>query len=338
MLSTLARKDNTLSSVTDPLWVPRTPWQLHRMLRTHETVINPDLPSPEAKTELRTLLRSEQTQGWALAEKNTLTKSLVTMLVLHASMVLFLVYGHTPSPMTPRVERSSDTIRQAVFVSLPVEKEKVVEAPKPVAPLVHAEKTVAEFVPVPAPPKKVAKALPKKVKRVRTKKVAKAAPMPKKKSPDVPMSVVTSEAKQAPLTQVAALGDSIRGMGAPSPIAGDNSGGDESALLDEAPVSLIDLEGLQEAYLGELNARFQKERSYPRAAKRAGIQGKVVVEITIDANGKITGTHLIHSSGHSILDAAAIQAVSAVGELPAPPSSLKWQGRSMRIPFVYRLS
>ena len=104
------------------------------------------------------------------------------------------------------------------------------------------------------------------------------------------------------------------------------------------PVAQVDLDGIRVAYIGEVNALFQRERMYPRAAKRAGLEGRVVVEVVIDASGDIVGTRVLQSSGHSILDAAAVESVKDVSELPAPPKALGWKSRSMRIPFVYRLT
>ena len=116
---------------------------------------------------------------------------------------------------------------------------------------------------------------------------------------------------------------------------GTENAGDTIAVATKTEA---DLDGIRVAYIGAVNAAFQRERMYPRAAKRAGLEGKVVVEVVIDAAGDIVGTRILKSSGHSILDAAAVESIKDVSELPAPPKVLGWKSRSMRIPFIYRLT
>ncbi|MDP2514113.1 energy transducer TonB [Photobacterium damselae subsp. piscicida] len=49
--------------------------------------------------------------------------------------------------------------------------------------------------------------------------------------------------------------------------------------------------------------------SYPRLAKRRGIQGQVMVEIWINSKGKQIKQKVISSSGTEILDQAALKAI-----------------------------
>ena len=46
---------------------------------------------------------------------------------------------------------------------------------------------------------------------------------------------------------------------------------------------------------------------YPFLARRRHIEGTVVVELDIDANGEVTATRLAESSGCRLLDDAAVQ-------------------------------
>lgn len=48
---------------------------------------------------------------------------------------------------------------------------------------------------------------------------------------------------------------------------------------------------------------------YPRLARRRGFQGTVLIEALIDIAGRVTALKLISSSGHSVLDRAALKAV-----------------------------
>lgn len=50
---------------------------------------------------------------------------------------------------------------------------------------------------------------------------------------------------------------------------------------------------------------------YPPEAKSAGQQGKVVLRVLVGADGKASQTQIFTSSGHQLLDDAALKAVSS---------------------------
>ncbi|MES2961399.1 MAG: energy transducer TonB [Pseudomonadota bacterium] len=57
--------------------------------------------------------------------------------------------------------------------------------------------------------------------------------------------------------------------------------------------------------------------SYPQAAKRKGIQGKVMVNVTVKPDGTPAAVQVCHSSGSNILDDAALEAVRQWKFIPA---------------------
>jgi TonB family protein len=73
------------------------------------------------------------------------------------------------------------------------------------------------------------------------------------------------------------------------------------------------------------------EAIYPKEAKDAGIQGKVVVAITIDKEGMVT-TAMVVQSDNKILDEAALDAI------------IKWKFKpstkecKAKIPFNFKLA
>jgi TonB family protein len=56
---------------------------------------------------------------------------------------------------------------------------------------------------------------------------------------------------------------------------------------------------------------------YPRSARRAGLEGVCTIEMAIDERGKVTSATLVASSGHDILDQAALKAARSWRFLPA---------------------
>lgn len=65
-------------------------------------------------------------------------------------------------------------------------------------------------------------------------------------------------------------------------------------------------------------------RDYPRAALRARIEGRVLLTVTVDRGGHVTAVHVARTSGHDLLDRAAVAAVEALHRVPPPPPDLPW--------------
>ena len=66
-------------------------------------------------------------------------------------------------------------------------------------------------------------------------------------------------------------------------------------------------------------AKINAAKFYPAAARSSGVTGIVGVQFTINALGQMVSAHVIHSSGHDILDQAALDILRSL-ELPAPPA------------------
>lgn len=70
-------------------------------------------------------------------------------------------------------------------------------------------------------------------------------------------------------------------------------------------------------------------RHYPLAALRAGLGGRVLVAIEVDPAGRIATARVVESSGHALLDAAALDAVRRWRFKPPGET------RQARVPFTY---
>ena len=77
--------------------------------------------------------------------------------------------------------------------------------------------------------------------------------------------------------------------------------------------------GLIKTYYGTLSSYLRRNYEYPRRARLAAIEGTVLIEIVVDREGKVLSTRVARSSGHEILDKAALQKVSNA----APDASLR---------------
>ena len=89
----------------------------------------------------------------------------------------------------------------------------------------------------------------------------------------------------------------------------------------------------QEQLLAALNHELARHFHYPLQAVRRGWQGTVQLGFVVDEKGGIEYIQILQSSGHALLDRAAIQALSKVGNLAIHPR----QARSLQLPVDYRL-
>jgi protein TonB len=76
---------------------------------------------------------------------------------------------------------------------------------------------------------------------------------------------------------------------------------------------------------------------YPTAARRRGIEGRVLLEVAVDADGRAVAVRVAESSGHRLLDEAALRAVRDWRFTPA-----RQDGRAVaakvRVPVTFRLA
>jgi protein TonB len=115
---------------------------------------------------------------------------------------------------------------------------------------------------------------------------------------------------------------------------------DDPILPAKVPVVakvVVDHGTLTRGYVVQISRLLREGKTYPRSARRARVEGKVVVEVVIDSQGRIVATRIHRSSGSRVLDDAAVAHVLALRSLPAPPGELGWKRKTLRVPFTYRL-
>lgn len=61
----------------------------------------------------------------------------------------------------------------------------------------------------------------------------------------------------------------------------------------------------------------QRALRYPEIARKAGIEGRVIVQVLVSEKGEVVDTRVIKSLGHSGMDEAAINAIKSVKWKPA---------------------
>jgi protein TonB len=87
----------------------------------------------------------------------------------------------------------------------------------------------------------------------------------------------------------------------------------------------------------DISSKTMNPPTYPPEERRRGVQGQVMLVITVDANGNPTDVQVEHSSGNRNLDREAVKAAKRWRFTPALRNGQKTGGR-VRVPvdFVLR--
>ena len=93
-----------------------------------------------------------------------------------------------------------------------------------------------------------------------------------------------------------------------------------SPTADRAAARPTQVTGRQ---LARAQAALTRHLFYPPEAVAAGLEGEVIVLLMLDGAGRVRSAEIARSSGHTLLDRAALEAAQRIGNLPGnPPQTL----------------
>ncbi|MCW5798080.1 MAG: energy transducer TonB [Nitrospira sp.] len=87
---------------------------------------------------------------------------------------------------------------------------------------------------------------------------------------------------------------------------------------------------------GILSPRIETLKQYPVDARLKHIEGRVVVRIVIQENGQIVSAAIAKSSGHDILDQAALETIRKVSSITLT-QPLEQSTVTLHVPIRYQL-
>lgn len=218
--------------------------------------------------------------------------------MLHCGILLaclFMAAQAAPTPLPPPVEAIRITLAEPA--AAPAPSPRAVPVSEPPAPVPIVEETPPEA----APPVQDAQAKPKenkpKPRKVQTKPVPARTHLPEK-AVDAPSAV------------------------APQP---------DQALLARTRRA----EEARQTLLSALIARLEREKRYPVAARRLGLEGQVMAVVRVDAQGRITSVSANADEAQAVLERATLEALQRVQEnwKPTPVP----EPMTLRIPVRYSL-
>lgn len=134
--------------------------------------------------------------------------------------------------------------------------------------------------------------------------------------------------------------------GEPGGVAGGRAGGVVGGSVGAGGVGTVAARGddgserrhAREAYKRVLERFLRDRMSYPRAAARERIEGRVELALRIGSDGALLGVRVASSSGHDLLDREALATARDAGRMPAPPGPCALlSSDELRVGMVYRL-
>lgn len=92
-----------------------------------------------------------------------------------------------------------------------------------------------------------------------------------------------------------------------------------------------------DSYLTELSRHLSRFYEYPRRSRRLGQEGSPVVVFEFNRDGTLVRHSIGRSSGHSLLDDAALDMLKAAEPLPAVPESMRGESFTYALPVRFSL-
>ena len=212
--------------------------------------------------------------------------------------------------------KKEEIITKISLNSVAVQKvEEVIEKPiieqKP-------EEIIEKVVEKPAP-KKIEKKIVEKPKKIE-KPIEKVVEKPIEKVVDKPIENISEK-----------VVENVVETPAPAP--------KESKAEVVAPtVNKAELDNLENIYLSKVKAKIEKNKTYPKAAKKLNQTGKVLVSFDILKDGKIINIRIIKNSNFEKLDSASIELLTNIGFFEAIPNELNKTVWNIQIPINYQIN
>lgn len=108
------------------------------------------------------------------------------------------------------------------------------------------------------------------------------------------------------------------------------------APTPDRPADGVDAEGLR-SYRMALAREARRFKRYPRPALEAGWAGMAEVTVAVSPVGAAGDAHISRSSGHLILDEAALEMMARALATTAVPPVLLGQAFAVSLPVVFEL-
>lgn len=201
-------------------------------------------------------------------------------------------------------------------------KNVVIKKPEP-----KPEPVVQEVVETPV---EVIKPLPK----TKSKNIIKEKKKPKKKikKPKKPKKKIEKKVKKQKETKEPELPK--KQIAEPTTEKVESS---QKTVAKKPTIDPSQIQALEDEYLSKLRYLIEKNKIYPRSAKRLRQTGKVVISFVITKNGHIKNANILNGSKYKRLNKAAIEILDKINKFDAIPEKLNKDSWKISVPIVYEI-
>jgi protein TonB len=91
------------------------------------------------------------------------------------------------------------------------------------------------------------------------------------------------------------------------------------------------------AYLHRIFQALEKHKHYPEAARRRAINGYVVLQFVVFADGRVVAPKIAKSDGPELFHRAALRALSLAGQMPPFPPDIRRNRLLVEVPISYQV-
>ncbi|SCZ50738.1 energy transducer TonB [Thiohalomonas denitrificans] len=95
--------------------------------------------------------------------------------------------------------------------------------------------------------------------------------------------------------------------------------------------------GARHAVQTRLEEELAEHFHYPLLARRRGWEGEVMLALRITSHGQVDSIEIANSSGHKVLDRAALDAMAKVSRIPGTEYWLNGSELHLQLPIIYQL-
>ena len=228
-------------------------------------------------------------------------------------LILAVMFINVISEISLETKKEEESITKISLNSVAIQK--VEEVTKEIEKEIVTEPIIEKIVEKPAPkviekPKKVEKKIVKQEKQIE-KVVEKPAPKVIEKESENIEKMAVAEQNEISTKQES--------------IIQSNSNNERN-------------KNLESEYLAKVKNKIEKNKVYPKVAKRLNQTGKVIVSFDILKDGKITNIKIIHKSKFEKLDEASIELLTNIGFFEAIPNELNKTVWNIQIPINYQIN
>lgn len=91
-------------------------------------------------------------------------------------------------------------------------------------------------------------------------------------------------------------------------------------------------------YTAVIRGLIDQQKEYPLMARKTGAEGTVFIRFVLARDGRLKRAEVSRSSGRSILDKAAVNAVTSVSRFPPVPEALEGAELNFELPLLYKIA